>query len=298
MNFKQGDVVERPPFFFARGAIPVWDAPDDDDAADDDGGAEDDDLSVVDELHPDDGPPLGIIVSQTCDVDEVGEPEQPWITVCPVYELPGDDEDRRYLLSKSYIYPLNGSKLPAGDWAADLRIEIPIEKGWLVDRSRVAGFASESEADAFAHLLGVRRARPALANDLVNAINRTLSKKRSNKKKAAKKIWPKLCRILLDIDEGTRLLPTAVRLHVVAWGGADDDIRKWFDAWEDGARKIAEEHQITLMATHYHDAEAMNLSVYNRCVDLGMAGADVPPITDDPSDSDADSVTVAEDAPA
>ena len=75
--FKQGDLIDKPPFFYA--ALPpleIFDA----------GGLIDEEPQVV-ELHPDDAPPYGIITTQTCDLDEQGEPSQPWLQVSPVYEV-------------------------------------------------------------------------------------------------------------------------------------------------------------------------------------------------------------------
>ncbi len=95
-HFRQGDLIERPPFFYGRHAtIEIFDA----------GGLAEEE-SQVHEVHPDDAPPYGIITTQTCDLDERGTPTQPWIQVSPVYPLKGDEPPR-----KAYLVELTG---PAG----------------------------------------------------------------------------------------------------------------------------------------------------------------------------------------
>jgi hypothetical protein len=156
-QFKQGDVIQRPPFFYARHTeLELFDA-----------GAPDHDESQVVELHPDDAPPYGIITTQTCDLAEQGTPTQPWFQVSPVYEVA---EEAR--ASKSYLIELTG-ELP-GRFGADLRIELPLEKSMLVGRVPIAGFGTEAEAEDFGRFLGARRARAALANELVETITRVI----------------------------------------------------------------------------------------------------------------------------
>ena len=74
-HFRQGDLIERPPFFYGRHAtIEIFDA-----------GGPAEEESQVHEVHPDDAPPYGIITTQTCDINEQGTPTQPWIQVSPVW---------------------------------------------------------------------------------------------------------------------------------------------------------------------------------------------------------------------
>jgi hypothetical protein len=140
--FKQGDLLEKPPFFYGR--HPTIELVD----AGGPGGTE----SQVHELHPDDAPPYGIITTQTCDLNKQGTPTQPWFQVSPVYVV-GDER----ILDKAYAVELTGP--PADRFVADLRIELPLEKSLLVGREPIPGFATDEEAEAFGRLLGQRRAR-------------------------------------------------------------------------------------------------------------------------------------------
>jgi hypothetical protein len=183
-RFKQGDLIERPPFFFGAPPEPrIWDVGEvDDDPAGD--------ASQINELHPDDGPPFGVITTQTCDLAEQGPPTQPWFQVSPVYALEGDAASQAESLRKNYIIALTGSGLGAGTWVADLRIELPLEKTFLAGRIPICGFETEDEAEGFGRALGERRARAALANDLVESITGLLRRRKANNKSARRRSGP------------------------------------------------------------------------------------------------------------
>jgi hypothetical protein len=265
-RFKQGDLIERPPFFYGvRPGIRVW-SPGEDEGEDEPA----DDGSQVDELHPDDSPPLGIITTQTCDLCEQGLPSQPWLQVSPVYRLEGTDDEQDKLLEKAYIVELTGADLPSGRWVADLRIELPLEKTALVAKEPIPGFASEEEADSFANRLGVRRARAALANDLVESVIRLIRKRKANNKRRSEEVWAELYKLGLLIEAGSRLKPIAVRLHVISLSDPSDRLKDWFAKWEDKARLEAGEVGITLHTTRHHDATNMDVRLADRLIDLDI----------------------------
>jgi hypothetical protein len=268
-RFKQGDVIDKPPFFY--GATPgtrIWGA--DDEEGENEADDPVDDGSRVDELHPDESPEFGIITTQTCDLSEQGRPTQPWVQVSPVYRLEGEREEQERHLSKAYIIDLTGPDLPEGRWVADLRIEFPLEKTMLVDKTPIAGFATEDEADEFARRLGFRRARAALANDLVETVTGFIRKRKANNRRS-RRVWPELYKLGLQIEEGTRLKPVAVRLHVISAEEPSDLVRDWFADWEDRARPKASEVDITLLTTRHHDARSMDVRLADRLVELDIS---------------------------
>jgi hypothetical protein len=233
-RFKQGDLIRRPPFFYGvSSGSRIWGVAEEEDGADDPAN----DGSHVDELHPEESPEFGIITTQTCDLSEQGRPTQPWFQVSPVYRLEGQSEEQERLLSKAYTAELTGPDLPDGRWVADLRIEVPLEKTVLVGRHPIAGFATEQEADDFGRRLGVRRARAALADELVKAVIRLIGKRKRNNRARAAAVWSEIYKLGLQIEEGSRMKPTAVRLHVISAGEPSDLVTEWFEAWEDRARQ-------------------------------------------------------------
>lgn len=277
-DLRQGDILEHPPFFYARGGdVRIWNLPLGADEIENDaeagaGADQDDPATQVEELHPDDGPPLAIITSQTCDVDEQGAPTQPWIQVSPVYRLP-DDARAESLLAKQYTVELDGPELPDGRWIADLRIELPIEKSWLIGRKVRRGFRTEEKAEDFGLRLGRRRARPALANSLVDNVTGLLrAHKQSQRGRGrTRRVWQQVHRVMLEVEDGARLTPAAVRLHVITATEADAEVEEWFSEWEDLARERADAAGLELHATDFHDARSVDLHRYDRWVELDFS---------------------------
>jgi len=130
---------------------------------------------------PDSEPPFFVILDQTCDIYKASVP---FIHVSPVfngakhYSAKGIQRirDRRV----GYLYALSALALEElltesqraeqvkvqnpDDWAwvVDLRIQIPLDKGVLLDRDRIPGFASRKDQLEFGRELGNRADRPAL----------------------------------------------------------------------------------------------------------------------------------------
>ncbi len=171
--WRQGFVVEAPPFFYQRSeSHPIWRM---DLEADGEALSEE----LVD-LEPSERSAYGLVTTQTCDLVEEGRPKQPWFAVAPVYDI----TDRLTAgqlpqLQKGYLNHLvllTATWLPPGQWVADMRIEMPIEKGWLVGREPRAGFAELSEFERLAGRLASRRGRPALSTALTAELTGPLRK--------------------------------------------------------------------------------------------------------------------------
>ncbi len=158
-GFRQGHLVESPPFLYVASASHAvweltsvaWDAELDEEVL---------------ELDARDRPPYGLITTQTCDVNEV-KPKHPWVHVAPVEPL--GDGDLAEMAKKHrvpYLVPLAPPSLE-GDWVVDLRLEVPIEKSWLVGRDPIESYDTEAEYEVLAQRLGAKRERPALADPLI-----------------------------------------------------------------------------------------------------------------------------------
>ena len=66
------------------------------------------------------------------------------------------------MLDREYIVPLDPPDLEDGVWAADLRLEIPLEKSVLVGRGPIDAFRDEDGYVAFGNLLEGQRSGAAL----------------------------------------------------------------------------------------------------------------------------------------
>ena len=166
-QFEQGAIVEQPPFFYVGSAeYGIWRLT-----------RETGDPSLSSELFeldPLDSPPFGMITTETCDlVEEDGRPRQPWISVAPVYELANLDTNTLSLLANNrvaYMRRLTAERFSESTWVADVRIEFPVEKSWLVGKQPIPAFNTLGDKADLAVFLSRRRDRPVLAGQLHKAL--------------------------------------------------------------------------------------------------------------------------------
>jgi hypothetical protein len=266
-EFHQGDLFDGLPLtYFGDGALPWVESTVADDGPASPGG----EFDIFDLDLGAQPPGFGVITSQTCDLCEEGNPAQPCFQAAPAYCV---DDDRPTL--PAYLAPLEPPDLPAGRWVADLRIEVPIEKTFLIGRRRFAGFPNEAGYLAFAAALGRRRDRAALAAHLVDTVVRTLRKRISNDRKLRKAVRDRVVHsVRLNIEQGTREAPVDVRLHVVIRGAPDEhvDLCERFQTWWDHAREEAEEAGIFLLPNKYHNSKQMDVEVYDDLIPLHIGG--------------------------
>jgi hypothetical protein len=209
---------------------------------------------------------FGVVTSQTCDVAEEGIPAQPCFQAAPAYRL-GDEYAGRTL--PQYLVALEPPDLEPGVWVADLRIEVPVEKTFLVGRRPIAAFSDEGGCLRFASALGRRRDRAALAAHLVDAVADTLRKQKRNNKKF-RQVFKDVQSVRLNINRGTRMNPAVARVHVVTRGPIEEAARDRFESWWEGARDDAGAVGIELLPNEYHDGRSMDVELYDRLIDLGI----------------------------
>jgi hypothetical protein len=264
-RFLQGHLIAEPPFFYAADLRhPVWrttrlvaDQTPEPDRGED----------FVD-LAPGNSPPYGIITTQSCDLsEERRDPRQPWLAVAPVYTVPSESR----LRDRDYVFELAPPELEDELWVADVRVEVPLEKSLLVDREPIEAFADEAGYIAFANFLARRRGRPALASvfhELLSATTRTLKNERSANRSLARRARQNVYKLMLAIEDGTRLEPIAAKLYVITNGMPTEDARAWFDLWWNAARLIAERHGLQLLPTSWLDAGAVDLKLLDDLVEM------------------------------
>ncbi len=265
-RFKQGDLIERPPFFYyAALRRPLWGTEEADEVE------EGEEFDVVDLGGPDAGPPYGIITTQTCDLNEERrDPLHPWFQIAPVYKLVGTLDEVEATLQRQYLFKLHAPVLTEGTWVADLRIEVPLEKSVLVGKEPIEAFDSEAGYIAFAARIGRRRDRAALASELVDAVAKSLSRRRRNNRNRFDRIFQSVQSVRLDINEGSRLRPVAAQVYIVTRGPISDEDMEWFESWWDTARQEAEGHDIRLLPNGYHNGTGMDVELYESLIDLGI----------------------------
>lgn len=198
-RFEQGDAVDGIPFaYHGVGKHALW--------ALSETGSDSEELFVLDASQC---PRFGVIATQTCDLLEEDDPApcKPWFQVVPAYEWPDPTPADAELIARHqipHLVRLTGEPFARSVWVADLRIELPIEKSWLVGKEPLPAFASRFDRDAFADRLAAYRNRPALSALVHDCIVKTVRRwfeRRIDKADGALLLTGKILGIRALLDE-------------------------------------------------------------------------------------------------
>lgn len=160
----------------------------------------------------------GIIVSQTCDVVATGPgARHPTVQVAPIVYL-GDLPLSRAAdvrAGRTVDMVVATGLQPPGDWAADLRISLPVSKALLVDQQPTRGFLSEQDCLRFSDQLAIKLRRPALhdyvAVDMTNGLEKLIRQER----RRGVAWMDRVEQIRVRVTEGYRISPRALELLVI-----------------------------------------------------------------------------------
>lgn len=271
--FSQGDVVERPPFLYhADLANPVWRRTLDYVEA----GFADPQEAVL--ANEDSTPPFGVVTTQTCDISEedAGHPSKPWIQLAPVFDGSATINSgfRRLLADRRgprHLFHLPG--VPAdGFWVADLRIEIPVEKGWLLGRQPIRVLADARSRAQFSEMLGRIRTRPAFAGAFVETVQRPLVERLRDQKTADAEHFARLDEQVIEarVQMDDPLAPKVAQVVFITDTEIDDQTRAWFDQWWDGQVGPAAHAGVDLLPNDYRSYETMTAAEYRTLLDLPL----------------------------
>jgi hypothetical protein len=267
--WEQGDVVNRPPFFyFVDRRRAVWRY------GTDEPGAPIDDVLWITEG---DGPRFGVVTTQTCDISEEdsNEPKRPWVQISPVYEM----RQKGYLKSlasgrgPAYLAQLPGIT-DAGTWVADLRVEIPFDKGWLAQQDRVSGFSTSAERRDFSDRVAWIRNRPALSSEFNRSIRRSLDSAIVTLEASDADMYATVLSAVSEV--GARLddldNPASVQLVLIGQNPISTEVREWFEGWWSEAHAAASSEGIVLHALGFTSFDSMSAGDYRALVILSRWG--------------------------
>lgn len=155
-----------------------------------------------------------IITSQTCDVVASGPGARHFtVQVSPLRDLSGtyDKGQITQIRRGANVDLVYVNNVPEpGDWAADLRISLPVSKGILIQQEPTPGFGADSQSQQFAERVAAKYRRPALHDEisdgLVNGLRNLIETSRK-----ADDIWPdSIEQFRILVLEGDRLNPRHV----------------------------------------------------------------------------------------
>jgi hypothetical protein len=264
--FRLGHLIAEPPLTYARASAKrIWNP-----AADRGEDRHGDTVEIACDRFP-----YGILTTQTCDINEQDpSPKQPFVQVSPVYRYAADRAALPAVSRRLYLWPLTAPAFAQELWVADLRLECSVEKSVLAGRTPIDAFADEIDEIAFAERLGRRRDRAAMANAVNDVLDAQMAKKISANRRKAKRVFDSVHGLRLEVAEGLRLEPVAMRLHVLLNGDPHSDdaaiieARAWFDSWWDRATEAGETNIPTLrvLPNRFHDAARVDVRVYDRLI--------------------------------
>lgn len=158
-----------------------------------------------------------VITSQTCDVAAQGPGAQhPYVQVSPLVNLDLLREATRLdcqSWSITYLAPIERHP-DGGEWAADLRISMPISKKLLLATKPIFAFTDDGHLGRFSNHISRRLGRPAY-HDGLSTFATVITTEIEDSKKARNVTWfESVEQVRLEIY-GSRLAPQSVSLHVI-----------------------------------------------------------------------------------
>ncbi len=258
--FTCGDVVEDPPYFYvANPAHAVMELT----KRYDDGNSSTSEIVDASDI----ASPFGVITSQTCDIGEIDfpRPSKPFLAVSPVFDGTGIlDAQTLSLLKKgrqvqAFLHLPALSEIRPGVWIADFRIELPVEKSWLVGRTPIKGFDSEEEARRVPIAVAEVRKRPAWSEDVTDAVGRVLDLELRDVKKSNRDLYVALVSEIREVGarSDSMLEPSWVQLAAFHEGDISQESEAWWIAVVDKIRT-----ELGARSIGMHDPQILDL---NEC---------------------------------
>jgi hypothetical protein len=220
-------------------------------------------------------PRWAIVTSGTCDVaeDDMDPPRCPTVQISPVIDMSGiDPGDLKLIREGRFNYLIH---LPAlseeeeGFWVADLRIEYPVEKGWLAGQPRVPGFHTEREQEKVGRAIAHLRGRPAMARSflehVVAPLREHLTILRQSNRSLANRIDDEIREWGVQVD--SRLDPKSVEIILLTEGQeASAGVKEWWRLTVDTLRSRPEAlgAGMTILGPRFERLDVLPVSEYRR----------------------------------
>lgn len=243
----------------------------------------------------------GMITTQTCDIaeEDAPQPGQPWVHLCPVYnaeetyrpdglppEAPDDDlpkllhgKDRSLIRKGGLQRYLWLPAIPDGCWVADLRLLIPVEKGWLAQQEPIHAFHEEADRLEVGHRLAWLHHRPAFDGRFVSSVQQPLVVALRALRKDNPELFGRLSDQVAEIcvSTDTNIKIDIAEVIVLCHQQPDSDVIAWFEHWWAGSFEAAAEESLTLLPLRIEPLDQMSASEYRRLTRLPLAAVSPNP---------------------
>ncbi len=225
---------------------------------------------------------MAIITSQTCDVVATGPGSRhPTVQVSPLIDLGKITPERAAAVraGRTVDMVLITNAPPGSEWAADLRISLPLSKSALVAQVPRRAFANAHEEYVFAERVAMKTRRPAVhdaAVDLAKGLNELVKQGRKDGSTWVDRVE----QVRARAKEGTLLKPDALELIVITLDGRlsaeqMDPLRNWRNA--ERKRFKSETNGGLLTPLRFVELEKMKVQDYRESVPLALSELGQPP---------------------
>lgn len=259
-RLEQGDVIDGVPFgYYATGAFVAWKPS---------ASARKDAVELVEITEG--GPQSWIVTTQTCDIceEDSDRPRRPFILLAPIYDAAQLNERQRFMVKNfeiSYLVRLTGPEFGDGFSVADLRIQIPFDKGVVVNKQLRKGFESADDARRFGEQLARLYSRPVFPGIVVKHIVDSLRTFYGGGKRLHRDRFEasKIVELRLFCTEDGP--PYDVQLWIILAGpGTESAARECIDAWYRSTQPTATASGIALLAPQFQTYNMMSAADYIR----------------------------------
>jgi len=235
-----------------------------------------------------------VLCSQTCDIGAGGPGSvHPFVLGAPL--VPGrtlDVSTRRLAKQWRTGYLLPAAPDPtfvrpeAEGWFVDLRLIIPISKGLLLVRNPVAGFIETAgppgvgdrrQSDAgllswFGESVGFKFRRPALHSALSETLPKIIDEYIANQPGA--QAFKNTDQVRLEVMDGTRLDPKAIRVHVLGFGPFSGNDEQMWRGWEKRGKPAMKDAGFTVQPTVFDYAASFHFDKVRRTTPMVLKHID------------------------
>lgn len=260
-------MVGPPLFYFADPARPVWEAT----RLFTEGSAGPEIVTAPEPVNP----PFGMVTTQTCDIaeEDAARPMRPWVQVAPIYEVTDGGWKKKLQRGAGPRYWLLVPGVPAdGTWAADLRVELAVEKGWLAAQTRIAGFDSEAARSGVGARLAWLRGRPAFSSAFNSEIHTPVFKlieRLGDDPTLCDEMAIRLKEIAVAVD--SYLAPSHAQLVFISSASLSEELSEAIRAWHEDLAEAASEVGIVLQAASFRREDELTIADYHRMSALWTA---------------------------
>jgi hypothetical protein len=163
--------------------------------------------------------------------------------------------------------------MPGGFWVADLRIEVPVEKGWLATRTKLDGFTDEAARRRVGERVAMLRSRPAFAGRFVSLVQRPLVEALKELRSADQELYSRMQEqvdeVAVELD--SLLDPHEARVTLLVTSDVDSDVADWWNTWWGATTESCAAAGLMLHAFGVRSTSEVTVAEYRRMTTVPLA---------------------------